>query len=171
MTTKVLVVDDELETTRLLSMILQMSGFKTVTALTSRRALQLVKDEHPNAVLLDIMLPEIDGLEICRRLRADPETENLAIVMITASGDPSIEEKGMRAGADQVLRKPVGMETLTSELNTAIKTRKTPKPKVEKVEKVGSATSDKKDVPKTKSPGKDDDLPDTKPLKPPEEKD
>jgi DNA-binding response OmpR family regulator len=127
MATKVLIVDDELETTQLLSMVLKMSGFETVTALTSRRALQMVKEERPTAVLLDIMLPEMDGLEICQALRADPETENVAVVMITASGDPGIEAEGMQAGADRVLLKPVGMETLANELKQAIQARDTGK--------------------------------------------
>jgi DNA-binding response OmpR family regulator len=123
MATKVLIVDDELETTQLLSMILKMSGFETLTALTSRRALQMVKEERPTVVLLDIMLPQMDGLEICRVLRANPETENVAVVMITASGDPGIEAEGMQAGADRVLLKPVGMETLANELRQAIQAR------------------------------------------------
>jgi DNA-binding response OmpR family regulator len=127
MATKVLIVDDDLEATQLLGMILKMSGFETMTALTSRQALQMVKEEPPTVVLLDIMLPGIDGLEICRMLRADPETENLAIVMITASGDPAVEEEGMQAGADRVLLKPVGMETLANELNKAIQARDTGK--------------------------------------------
>jgi DNA-binding response OmpR family regulator len=108
-------------------MILKMSGFETVTALTSRRALQMVKEERPTAVLLDIMLPEIDGLEICRQLRADPETEDVAVVMITASGDPGVEVEGMQAGADRVLLKPVGMETLANEIKQAIQARDTGK--------------------------------------------
>ena len=124
MATKVLVVDDEFETVRLLSMLLEMNGYETFTAINGELGLKEARDKSPEVVLLDIMMPDIDGFEVCRRLRADTETAKIAVIMVTAHAAANIEELGKQAGADSVLRKPVQVDTLTSEIKSVLAKRR-----------------------------------------------
>lgn len=124
MATKVLVVDDEFETVRLLSMLLEMNGYETFTAINGELGLKEARDKSPEVVLLDIMMPDIDGFEVCRRLRADAETAKIAVIMVTAHAAANIEELGKQAGADSVLRKPVQVDTLTSEIKSVLAKRR-----------------------------------------------
>lgn len=123
MSQRILVADDTLEAVQLLSLMLQTNGFEPVTALTSSKALRLAKEEQPAAILLDLMMPEIDGLDVCRRLRADPETANLSIIIVTAVNEPEVEARAEAAGADDVIYKPVDMEDLIAKLNEVLAAR------------------------------------------------
>jgi CheY-like chemotaxis protein len=113
---KVLVVDDTLEAVQLLSIMLEANGFEPVTALTPKKALHLAKEESVSGVLLDLLMPEIDGLELCRRLRADPETANLAIIIVTAVNEPGVASRAEAAGADGLIYKPIDMPDLIEKL-------------------------------------------------------
>jgi class 3 adenylate cyclase len=103
---RVLVVDDHPANLRLLEAILSPRGYDVLTATTGEEALQQLGDTDVDLVLLDILMPGIDGYEVCRRIREDPLTAYLPVVMVTASGD---EEKvrSLEAGADDFLTKPV----------------------------------------------------------------
>jgi CheY-like chemotaxis protein len=110
--TRVLVVDDEIDTLNLLRTILEISGYQAVTTLNSTDAITLAEVEHPDLVLLDIMMPQLDGFTLCKMMRLHPATMNLPIVFVTAYSALDLEDRRMEAGADMVLPKPVGMDTL-----------------------------------------------------------
>jgi DNA-binding response OmpR family regulator len=117
--TRVLVVDDEIDTLNLLRMILEISGFEAVTTLNSTEALTLAEVERPDCVLLDIMMPRLDGFTLCKMMRLHPATSNLPIVFVTAYSALDLEDRRLEAGADLVLPKPVGMDILLKTINEA----------------------------------------------------
>jgi CheY-like chemotaxis protein len=111
----VLVVDDEPLTLELMSTFLRFIGHEAMEALTSRQALEQVRQQTPDAILLDIMLPDINGVELCRQLRADPATAGVPIIMISAIAPPQMRES-MEAGANAYLTKPITLQTLKAAL-------------------------------------------------------
>ena len=121
--TRVLVVDDEIDTLNLLRMILEISGFEAVTTLNSTEALTLAEVEQPDCILLDIMMPRLDGFTLCKMMRLHPATANLPIVFVTAYSALDLEDRRLEAGADMVLPKPVGMDVLLNTINEAITIR------------------------------------------------
>jgi len=103
---KILVVDDYPANVKLLERNLQVAGYETAVAYDGEEALQRVQAERPDLILLDVMLPKIDGFEVCRRLRADEATAVIPIIMITALKDTEDRIRGLEAGADDFLSKP-----------------------------------------------------------------
>ena len=103
---KVLVVDDYPANVKLLEVNLQASGYETAAAYDGEEALRKVESERPDLILLDVMLPKIDGFEVCRRLRANEATAVIPIIMITALKDTEDRIRGLDAGADDFLSKP-----------------------------------------------------------------
>ncbi|MBX9591069.1 MAG: PleD family two-component system response regulator [Hyphomonadaceae bacterium] len=107
MTARVLVVDDILANVKLLEARLSAEYFEVLTAHNGREALQVLGAERIDVVLLDVMMPGMDGFEVCRRIKADPRTMHLPVVMITALDQPTDKIQGLRVGADDFLAKPV----------------------------------------------------------------
>jgi len=119
----VLVVDDLPQNVKLLDAILSPRGFTVITASSGREALEKVAASAPDIVLLDIVMPEIDGYEVCRRLRADPATSFLPVVMITASG--SQERIGaIEAGADDFVVKPFDQAELLARVRSLMRIKR-----------------------------------------------
>ncbi len=114
-----MVVDDEIDTLNLLRLILELSGFEAVTTLNSTEALTLAEVERPDCVLLDIMMPAPDGFTLCKMMRLHPATSHLPIVFVTAYSALDLEDRRLEAGADLVLPKPVGMDTLLDVIHKA----------------------------------------------------
>ena len=112
MSTRILVVDDELDTLNLLRTILEISGYTPITTLNSVDALALAEVENPDVVLLDIMMPKLDGFTLCKMLRQKTSTQNLPIIFVTAYEALDIEERRIEAGADLVIHKPIDMDVL-----------------------------------------------------------
>ncbi len=112
---KILIVDDEHMTTEMLSTFLKIIGHESVDAYTSKQAWDKLIYEHPDAILLDIMLPDTNGLEMCRQLRSNPITANLPIIMISAYAPPLTKEADA-AGANAYLVKPINLQSLKSAL-------------------------------------------------------
>lgn len=107
MTARVLVVDDILANVKLLTARLQAEYFDVVPAYNGAEALDILARERIDVVLLDIMMPGMDGFEVCRRIKASPATQHLPVVMVTALDQPSDKVQGLESGADDFLTKPV----------------------------------------------------------------
>ncbi len=103
MTARVLVVDDIATNVRLLEVRLAAEYYDVVTASSGQQALDICNHSHVDIVLLDVMMPEMDGFEVCRRLKANPKTHHLPVVLITALDQPSDRVEGLEAGADEFL--------------------------------------------------------------------
>jgi DNA-binding response OmpR family regulator len=109
---KVLIVEDEKDILQLVKLYLDKEGFKTYTAANGADALRQVRSEHPDLVILDLMLPEIDGLEVCKKLRLAPQTAMLPIIMLTAKSEESDTVVGLELGADDYVAKPFSLRVL-----------------------------------------------------------
>ena len=107
MTARVLVVDDILANVRLLEAKLSAEYFDVVTAMNGVDALDSIRRMKPDIVLLDVMMPGIDGIEVCRQIKSDSQTHHIPVVMVTALDQPEDRVKGLEAGADDFLTKPV----------------------------------------------------------------
>lgn len=107
MTARVLVVDDNIANVKLLESRLHAEYFEVITANSGYEALEICGRESADVVLLDVMMPGMDGFEVCRRLKADPKTQIIPVIMVTALDQPSDRIRGLEAGADDFLTKPV----------------------------------------------------------------
>ena len=117
----ILAVDDEVHILELISFNLKAAGYHVVTALTGEEALKRCEVERPSLVLLDIMLPGIDGLEVCRRLKGDRMTSNIPIIMLTARGDEVDKILGLELGADDYITKPFSVRELMARVKAHIR--------------------------------------------------
>lgn len=106
MAKRILVVDDDPTALRLIGYSLQQEGYDVLTAANGLDGLTQARQLHPDLVILDIMMADLDGFEVCRRLRADPATRRLPVLMLTAKGQVADKVAGFRAGADDYLVKP-----------------------------------------------------------------
>lgn len=119
----VLVVDDLPQNVRLLDAVLSPRGYDVVGAGSGEAALEAVRERLPDIVLLDVLMPGLDGFEVCRRLRADERTTFLPIVMITASGDQE-KVRGLEAGADDFLPKPFEQSELLARVRSLVRIKR-----------------------------------------------
>lgn len=106
MAEKILIVDDDIDTLRLVGLMLQRQGYEISAANNGIQALALAQSERPDLILLDIMMPDIDGVEVTRRLRANDETKDVPVIMFTAKTQVEDKILGFEAGADDYLTKP-----------------------------------------------------------------
>ena len=108
----ILAVDDEEDVLELVRYNFNKEGFKVETAITGEEALKKAKANPPSAILLDRMLPGIDGIEVCRQLKADSKTSSIPIIMLTAKGEESDVVSGLEVGADDYVTKPFSPKVL-----------------------------------------------------------
>jgi two-component system cell cycle response regulator len=109
---RILVVDDEAINLKLVSRLLEMEGYEVITARSGEDALRLIEQTPPDMALLDVRMPDMEGYELCRRLRQNPLTAGIPIVMLTALVDENDRLKGIEAGADDCLPKPFDVDLL-----------------------------------------------------------
>jgi two-component system phosphate regulon response regulator PhoB len=113
MSAVILIVEDEIDLARTIEYTLERAGYKTRHAATGKDALSMARMKpHPELVLLDLMLPDISGRDICRQLRADPDTQDMRIMMVTARGAEQDRVSGLEAGADDYVVKPFSLKEL-----------------------------------------------------------
>jgi putative two-component system response regulator len=118
--TKVLVVDDDPLIIQMYRDLLEHNDFFVITAPDGTKGLELAARERPNILLLDIMMPGIDGFEVCRRLKADPALQHIPIIILTAMSDPKLNSQAFKAGANLALRKPAEPATVLRTIQAAL---------------------------------------------------
>lgn len=117
----ILVIEDERDIRELLKFQLQQEGFKIETAETGEQALKILKTTKVSLILLDLMLPGMDGLEICRRLKSKPKTRDIPIIILTAKGSEADIVKGLGLGADDYVGKPFSSKVLIARIRTVLR--------------------------------------------------
>lgn len=121
---KILVVDDEAHIVDAIAYNLRQAGFRTITAADGKRALELAQRERPDLVTLDVMLPEHDGWEVCRRLRQDERTKRIPIIMLTVKHDETEKIVGLELGADDYMTKPFSPKELVARVKAILRRTK-----------------------------------------------
>src|SRR5271167_1410916 len=121
MTARVLVVDDILSNVKLLEAKLTAEYFDVVTAFNGLECLARIEEHSPDIVLLDVMMPGMDGFEVCRRIKANPKIAHVPVVMVTALDQPSDRVAGLDAGADDFLTKPVDDAALFARVRSLVR--------------------------------------------------
>jgi len=109
---KILIVEDESDIAQLVKMYLDKEGYHTAVAKTGMEGLKSLSSERPDLLILDLMLPEMDGLELCKKIRSKPETALLPIIMLTAKSEESDTIVGLELGADDYVTKPFSPKSL-----------------------------------------------------------
>ena len=120
---RILAVDDEPLNLKLLRSMLVARGYHLLTASDGRQALEMVRSEPPDLILLDVMMPDMDGYEVTERLKADPATREIPIIMITALNGEDDKKRGLAAGADEFLNKPINASELGARVASLLRLR------------------------------------------------
>jgi DNA-binding response OmpR family regulator len=120
MTKKILIADDEQNIVISLEFLLSREGFQTVVAQDGEEALVRARAERPDLVLLDVMMPKMNGFDVCQALRADPDLAGLRILMLTAKGRETEVSKGLGLGADAYMTKPFSTRELVEKVRALL---------------------------------------------------
>ena len=128
MTCSVLVVDDEIEIRQLLSTMLTMMGYQSFVAEDGLDALKMIPECQPDILILDVMMPRMDGLTLCRQLRGAQETAELPIIMLSGKAHQEAVQEGLQAGANRYLVKPTGLDELTRNITEVLGESTVPHP-------------------------------------------
>ena len=137
---KILVVDDEAVLVETIAYNLEQAGYQVMTAADGASALEVARRDSPDLIILDIMLPEMDGLEVCRQLRRDSGTTATPIIMLTAKGDEIDKVVGLEVGADDYVTKPFGRRELLARVRALLR-RANPTPEDGNAQTVSGDTS------------------------------
>lgn len=121
MTKTILVVDDDLATLKLVGLVLDQKGYDVVTARSGEEGLERARLQDPDLILLDVMMPGMNGYEVVQHLRADAETARVPILMLTAKSDLDDQITGFEVGADDYLTKPFHREELVSRVESVLR--------------------------------------------------
>ena len=119
---KILIIEDDPSFSRAINHIIEKEGYDVVTATNGMTGLRMAKEENPDLLVLDVMLPGLDGFEICNRLRSEPETASLPIIMLSAKGQEADKATGLKVGANEYLTKPVDRVLLLDKIASLLGT-------------------------------------------------
>jgi two-component system, OmpR family, alkaline phosphatase synthesis response regulator PhoP len=120
---RILIADDDPRNVALLEAYLEDSGYDLCTAADGEQTLRQVADWHPDLILLDVMMPRISGFEVCKRLRANPATRDLSVMMVTNLDQSSDVERAVEAGTDDFLSKPINKSELLHRVRALLSSR------------------------------------------------
>jgi DNA-binding response OmpR family regulator len=120
MSEKILFIEDEPDQIMMLRMRMKSYGFEIISALDGEEGLNRAFQEKPDLILLDLIMPKMNGLEVCQRLKENSETRSIPIIILTASGGKDVEEKSQAAGADDCIRKPYDSGQLVARIKALI---------------------------------------------------
>lgn len=139
---RILVVEDEADLLDAVVFTLKKEGMKPIGASTGEEALKLVAEKRPDLVLLDLMLPGMDGLEVCRRLRSSEETARIPIIMVTAKAEETDAVIGLGVGADDYVRKPFGLKEIAARIRALLRRADAPADAVPQAITIGELVVD-----------------------------
>ena len=117
---QIMVVDDDPDTVSILARHLQREGFNAIEAISGSECLRIVHEHRVDVILLDLMMPEMDGFQVCRALKQDPDTAEIPVIMITARDDLDARAEGMRLGVSDFLAKPVFRRQLANRIRAQL---------------------------------------------------
>ena len=117
---KILVVDDEIYIVHILDFSLGMEGYQVLTALDGEQALEKARAERPDLIVLDIMMPKLDGYETCKALKSDDLTKNIPVILLSAKGRNVDQKVGFEVGADDYITKPFSPRKLVERINAIL---------------------------------------------------
>ena len=144
---KILIVDDEPDIIEFLTYNLKKEGFDVISATNGKMGLKIAKKEIPDLVVLDIMMPQMDGVEVCRRLRADSDFDNTLIAFLTAREEDYVEIKALEGGGDDYITKPLKPRVFVSRIKALLRRQSKKEDKVEdNIIHVGDLIIDKEKV-------------------------
>ncbi len=118
---RILIVDDEERERKLLEDLAKNDGYMTITAASGKEALALAVTEHPNLILLDLMMPGMDGFELTRWLKSNPATHTIPVILVTALDDVDVHQRMLGCGADEFINKPVDRWELSLRITKLLK--------------------------------------------------
>jgi two-component system alkaline phosphatase synthesis response regulator PhoP len=121
---KVLVVDDEENIIQILEFSIEAEGYEVITASNGEEAIKKARKEQPNLIILDIMMPKVDGYEVCRVLKANPLTKKIPVILLTAKGREIDKRLGFEVGASDYIVKPFSPSKLIDKINEHLFSRK-----------------------------------------------
>jgi two-component system alkaline phosphatase synthesis response regulator PhoP len=117
---RILVVDDEIYIVHILDFSLGMEGYEVVTALDGEQAVEKARSEKPDLIVLDIMMPKLDGYETCKILKGDDATKNIPVILLSAKGRNVDQKIGFEVGADDYITKPFSPRKLVERINSIL---------------------------------------------------
>ena len=120
---KIAVIDDDPSMVKVLRIMLTSSGYEVVEATSGTRGFMVAKRELPDLVLLDIMMPDVDGFEVCRRLKLDPDTKNIPVIFVSAKTGLEHVEMGLSMGADGYITKPFELKDILDKIEEVVGSR------------------------------------------------
>ena len=121
---RILVVDDEDHIVELIKFNLETKGYNVISAFDGEEAIKKANNESPDLIILDLMLPKIDGVEVCRRIKEDENTSNISIIMLTAKNDESDKIVGLEIGADDYMTKTFSVKELMARVKAVLRRNK-----------------------------------------------
>ena len=117
---KALIIEDDPDARKVLSLILKLDGYQIHSAPGGQKAIDVLVNLVPDLILLDVMMPEMDGYQVCQWVRSNPATRQVTVVMLSGKADPESVARGLEVGADEYLAKPITPSHLTAHLKRAL---------------------------------------------------